>query len=170
MTALPGDHGLVGVRLALNHHAIDRNALARPDAHQHAGSYFPHRAGSFRSPFDDGGAFAFGGKKRLEIARRLGAASRLDIATDGEQHQHHGGGVEIDLLALLDGGENGIGVGGTDAEDDERRGGHASLYGLNPALAQIRLSENYERRRREDPQQQVNPGNQPGIGALNVPA
>ena len=78
LPALPGDHGFIGVGLALDDHAVDRNALARPDPHQHAGADLAHRAACLRPAFDDGGALAFGGQKRLEVARRLGAAGRLD--------------------------------------------------------------------------------------------
>ena len=108
---LTGDHGLIGCDSPSTTTPSIGTRSPWPDAHQHAAAMSAPRP---CPPFDDGGGFAFGGEKRLEIARRLSAPGRLDIAADGEQHQHHGGGVEIDLVALLDGGENGIGVGGAD--------------------------------------------------------
>ena len=44
LAALPGDHGFIGVGQALDNDTVDRNALARPDAHQHAGADLTHRA------------------------------------------------------------------------------------------------------------------------------
>ena len=97
--ALAGDHRLVGVRFALDDHAVDRDALARPHPHQHAGADLAHRAARLGPAVDDRRALALGGQQRLEVARRPGAAGGLEIAAEREQHQHHRGGVEIDLLA-----------------------------------------------------------------------
>ena len=44
--AFAGDHGFIGVRFPFDDHAVDRNALARPDPHQRAGARSRARGGA----------------------------------------------------------------------------------------------------------------------------
>src|SRR6266404_8773481 len=127
---------------ALPIYAVDRNALPRPDPNQHAGVHLPHRAAGLRPAVDHGGALAFRRQKRFEVARRPGAASRLQITAYGEQHQYHGGCIEVDMRASLDDCKSRINVGGTDADNDERRGPQAPLNAIEPGLAKKWSAEN----------------------------
>ena len=127
LPAFASDHGLVGVRFALDDHAVDGNALPRPNPHQHAGANLAHRPAVLSVAVDDGGPLAFRRQQRLQVARRPCTPGGVEIVAHGEQHQHHAGGVEIDLRAALDRREGRIGIGGADAEHDQRRGGQAGL-------------------------------------------
>ena len=165
LPAFAGDHGLVGVRFALDDHAVDGNALSRPNPHQHAGANLAHRPAVLSVAVDDGGPLAFRRQQRLQVARRPCTPGGIEIIAHGEQHQHHGGGVEIDLRAALDRREGRIEIGGADAEHDQRRGGQASLHGVEPCLAHKRSAENDHRGRGEEPEQEMNPRKHLGIGA-----
>ena len=90
--------------------------------------------------------------RRFEVAGGPGAASRLEIAAYGEQHQNHRGGVKVDVRAALDNGKCRIEIGGTDAEDDERRGRHASINSVTPSLSKEWSAENDQGRRGEHPE------------------
>src|SRR6202043_1003038 len=73
------------------------------------------------------------------------------------------GRIEVDMCAALDDGKNRINVGGTDADNDERRGPQAPLNAIEPGLAKEWSAENDQSWRREDPEQEVNPRKQPRI-------
>jgi hypothetical protein len=108
--ALAGDYRFIGVGSALDDDAIHRNAFSRPHSHQHAGFDLSHRARDFRSILDHDNVFAFRRQERLKIARGSGAPGRLEIAAERKQHQHHGGGVEIDLRVPFNDGHGRIDV------------------------------------------------------------
>src|SRR5258708_12560221 len=67
------------------------------------------------------------------------------------------------MRAALKDGKSRITVGGTDADNDERRGPQASLNAIEPGLAKEWSAENDQSWRREDPEQEVNPRKQPRI-------
>ena len=161
--AFSGDHSLVGVGFSLHHRAIDGNALPRPHLHQRADANLPHRTARLHVAIDHSRALALRGQQRFEVAGGPGAASRLEIAAYGEQHQNHGGGVKVDVRAALDNGKCRIEIGGTDAEDDERRGRHASINRVTPSLSKEWSAENDQSRRGEHPEKEVNPRKQPRI-------
>src|SRR5918994_1077839 len=61
------------------------------------------------------------------------------------------------MRAALEHGKCRIEVSGSDAKHDECRRRHSSLNAIDPHFAQIGPAENHHRRRREDPEQKVNP-------------
>ncbi len=109
------------MRAALDHGPVDRNPFAGPDPHQHAGNDLAHRPAPLDIALDQSGHLALGRQQRRQVARRLGAAGRLEIAADSEQHQHHARGIEIDVGGALDNSEGGINISGASANDDQRR-------------------------------------------------
>ena len=135
LPAFAGDHGLVGVRFALFDHAVDGNALSRPNTHQHTGANLAYRPAALSVAVDHGGPLAFRRQQRLQVTRRPCTPGGIEIIAHGEQHQHHARGVEVDIGPVLDYGESGIEIGGAHAEHDERRGRQAALHGMEPSLA-----------------------------------
>jgi len=95
-------HSFVSVGFAFHHLTIEGNALARSHPDQRADTRLPHRTARLDAAFNHCRAFALGGQQWFEVAGGLGAAGGLEIAAYGEQHQHHGGGIKVDMRAALD--------------------------------------------------------------------
>ncbi len=140
LPAFAGDHGLVGVRFALFDHAVDGNALPRPNPHQRTGADLAHRPAVLSVANNDGRPLAFRRQERLQVTRRPCTPDGVEIVAHGEQHQHHGGRIEVNVRAALDGGESGIKVGGADAErrSAPRRSGAPPCRGATSRAETVR--------------------------------
>ena len=117
LSALAGDHRVIGMRATLHDQAIDWNALAGPEPGS-ASLLRTSRTGRrlLLYAFDHHRRFAFGGQQRRQIARRPRAPCRIEVPAEREQHQHHRGGIEIERATPLEHGERGINVGGKAAK------------------------------------------------------
>ena len=168
--ALAGNDRFIGVGCALDDDAVHRDAFARPHPHQRPGDDVAHRAATLRTILHHDDVFAFRRQQRLEIAGRARPPGRLQIAAEGEQHQHHGGGVEIDLRVAVDDRQGRIDVGRADPEHDQRRGGQPAARGFKQGLAQKRTAEDCHRRGRQHHEENVDIGDEPRVGAGEDPA
>ena len=113
------------------------------------------------SPSTHMGPLPLGFEQGREVADRAGAAEGLEIAAEREQHQQHGRGVEIDVIAPGQQVRHGVAVGGGDGEGDQGGGAQLALARLPPGVAEERPAEQEQHGRRQQPQQQMHPGNRP---------
>ena len=96
--ALAGERGFVDCGMALEHHAVDRDVLARADDKHIALFDLLDRHGLLGSVYEDGRRFGRELHEGSEGVGGLALGARLEHFADGDEGQNHGGGFEVELM------------------------------------------------------------------------